>query len=334
MSDRAPKGLFLLNPDAYEKIYGLPEREAIRARVDITAPLQTQESIDARPEVLSDVDMIFSGWGMAELTEDFLEAAPNLKVVFYGAGSIRYFATDAAWDRGIVITSAYAANAVPVSEYTLAQILLSLKRVWYYAREIKEKQRWVSKSPVPGAFESTVGLISLGKVGRLVAERLQPFDLNVLAYDPYVASEDAAALGVELVGLDRIFEAADMVSLHAPKLPETLGMITGAHFAAMKEGATFINTARGAIVREEAMIEVLQRRPDLYAILDVTDPEPPLPGSPLYTLPNVVLTPHVAGSMGGECRRMGQTMVEELKRYLAGDPLRWSISRDRAQILA
>ncbi len=329
-----PKGLFLLNPDAYERIYGPPEREAIRARVDIIAPLQTQQSVLEDPEVLADVEMIFSGWGMAELTEDFLAAAPNLAVVFYGAGSIRYFATDAAWDRGIVITSAYAANAVPVSEYTLAQILLSLKRTWYYARRIREEQRWGPKDRVPGAFESTVGLISLGKVGRLVAERLQTFDLNVLAYDPYVSPEDAASLGVELVELDRLFKLSDVVSLHAPKLPETLGMITGAHLDAMKEDATFINTARGAIVREAEMIEVLKTRPDLYAILDVTDPEPPLPDSPLYSLPNVVLTPHIAGSMGQECRRMGQTMVEELTRYLAGAPLRWSISRERAKILA
>jgi len=329
-----PKGLFLLNPDAYERIYGEPEREAIRARVDITAPLQTRQSIEADPDVLSDVEMIFSGWGMAELTEDFIRAAPNLEVVFYGAGSIRYFATDAAWDRGIVITSAYAANAVPVSEYTLAQILLSLKRTWYYARQIKKEQRWIPKGSVPGAFESTVGLISLGKIGRLVAERLQPFDLKVLAYDPYVPSAEAEALGVELVELDHVFERADVVSLHAPKLPETLGMITGAHLAAMKENATFINTARGAIVREQEMIEVLQSRSDLYAILDVTDPEPPVPGSPLYTLPNVVLTPHIAGSIGTECRRMGQTMVAELARYLAGEPLRWSISREDAKILA
>ena len=111
-------------------------------------------------------------------------------------------------------------------------------------------------------------------------------------------------------------------------------MITGAHIASMKEGATFINTARGAIVREPEMTAVLAERPDLFAILDVTDPEPPVDGSPLYTLPNVVLTPHIAGSMDGECRRMGRTMVEECRRYLAGEPLRWAIDRERARSLA
>ncbi len=111
-------------------------------------------------------------------------------------------------------------------------------------------------------------------------------------------------------------------------------MIAGHHFAAMRPGASFINTARGAVVREQEMIDVLSARPDLLAVLDVTYPEPPVPGSPLYSLPNVILTPHIAGAMGLECRRMGQAMVEELRRLLAGQPLQWSISRERAALLA
>jgi phosphoglycerate dehydrogenase-like enzyme len=328
------KALYLLNTDAYEKIYGAPERAAIAAMVEMVAPQQTAESVRANPEVLAEVDAIFSGWGMPLLGDAFLAAAPRLKIVFYGAGSIRGFTTDAAWERGITITSAYAANAVPVSEYTLSQILFSLKRGWDYVLTIKREQRWVRQFPVPGAFDSTVGLISLGMIGRLVVERLRPFDLNIIAYDPFLTAADAAALGVTLVSLDDIFRQADVVSLHTPKLPETLGMITGAHLATMKEGATFINTARGAIVREDEMIAVLQQRPDLTAILDVTDPEPPVEGSPLYTLPNVILTPHIAGSMDAECRRMGQYMVEECRRYLNGEQLKWAIDRERAALLA
>ncbi|MGC9348860.1 MAG: hydroxyacid dehydrogenase [Anaerolineae bacterium] len=326
--------LYLLNTDAYHKIYGAPERAEIAQLVDVYAPQQTVETIETQPEILAKADVLFSGWGMARLDEQFLAAAPRLKAVFYGAGSIRYFATDAAWDRGIVITSAYAANAVPVSEYTLSQILFALKRGWHYALTIKREKSWVERTPVPGAYDTTVGIISLGMIGRLVAERLRPFDLHVIAYDPYVNAEDAAALGVELVSLDEVFRRADVVSLHTPKLPETLGMVTGAHLSAMKDKATFINTARGPIVREDEMIEVLKQRPDLYAILDVTDPEPPVAGSPLYTLPNVVLTPHIAGSMDAECRRMGHYMIEELERFLAGEPLKWRITRERAKLLA
>ena len=125
-----------------------------------------------------------------------------------------------------------------------------------------------------------------------------------------------------------------MISLHTPELPETLGMISGELIAAMKPGATFINTARGAVVREKELIAVLSRRPDLTAVLDVTDPEPPAPDSPLLTLPNVVLTPHIAGSMGREIQRLGRYMVEELQRYLAGEPLRWHITRELAAKLA
>ena len=328
------KAIYLLHPDAYAKIYSTPEREAIAALVDIVAPPQTAESVHEHPEVLAEVEAIFSGWGMAPLDEALLAAAPHLKIIFYGAGSIRYFATGAAWNRGIVISSAWAANAVPVAEFTLAQIVFSLKRGWHFALSIKRAQSWVPKAPVPGAFDSTVGLVSLGMIGRMVAERLRALDVHVIAYDPFVSAEDAAALGVRLVPLDEVFRQADVVSLHTPNLPETRGMITGEHFAVMKPGATFINTARGAIVREQEMIDVLTARPDLYAALDVTDPEPPIEDSPLYTLPNVVLTPHIAGSMDAECRRMGQTMVDECRRYLAGEPLRWAIDRMRAQTLA
>ena len=299
------KGLYLLNANAYDTIYGPTERAQIKELVEMCALPQTAESVTANPAVLANVEVIFSGWGMAKLDADFLAAAPQLKAVFYGAGSIRSFATNAAWERGIVITSAYAANAVPVAEYTLAAILLSLKRAWYYIVEAKQAGAYPPRKPLPGGYGSTVGLISLGMIGRMVAERLKAYDLRVIAYDPYASAEASAALGVEMVALDELFRRADVVSLHTPWLPETEGMITGAHFAAMKPGATFINTARGAVVREQEMIAILQQRPDLYAVLDVTYPEPPEPGSALYSLPNVVLTPHIAGSLGAECHRHG-----------------------------
>ena len=159
---------------------------------------------------------------------------------------------------------------------------------------------------------------------------LRAFDLRVIAYDPFVSPAEAAEVGVTLVSLEELFARSDVVSLHPPLLEETVGMVTGQHIAQMKRGATFINTARGEVVREDEMIEVLKRRPDLLAVLDVASEEPPHEDSPLYTLPNVVLTPHIAGSVGQECRRMGQCMVEELARYLAGQPLQWPVTRELA----
>jgi phosphoglycerate dehydrogenase-like enzyme len=330
------KGLFILDPGPYDQIYGDIERAEINSLVDIYAPPQTIQSVQQNPAVLHDADVIISGWGAPEMDEQFLAAAPNLKVVFYGSGSVRGIVTDDFWRRGVRITSAYAANAVPVVEYTLSQILFCLKRGWQFAMQLQRERRYPAREDmhVPGAYGTVVGLVSLGMVGRLVAERLKPFDLKVIAYDPFVSRESARNLDVEPVSLDEVFRRSEVVSLHTPWLKETEGLITGRHFELLRHGATFINTARGAVVNEPEMIAVLQRRPDLFAVLDVTHPEPPGPDSPLYTLPNVVLTPHIAGSMDGECRRMGRYMVDELHRYLAGEPLVWSITQERAEVMA
>jgi phosphoglycerate dehydrogenase-like enzyme len=329
-----PKGIFLLNEKAYQEIYGPDERHDIAQLVELYAPPQTQETIRRDPTILREADFIFSGWGMPTMDATFLDNTPNLKAVFYGAGSIKSFVTDAFWAKDIPITSSYAANAEPVIEFTLAQILFSLKRGWYFVQRIKKEGQYPPREEVPGAYGSTVGIISLGMIGRGVCRRLQSFDLKVIAYAPFISPELAAELQVELVSLDEVFRRADVVSLHTPWLKETEGMITGAHFAAMKENATFINTARGAIVRENEMIDVLKKRPDLWALLDVTYPEPPVPGSPLYTLPNVILTPHLAGSRDTECRRMGRIVVDELRRYLNNEPLHWAITREQAAKMA
>ena len=326
------KGLFCLRTNAYEMVYGPEELEDIKQLVDIYAPPQTAASVREDPSVLAEADVILAGWGMARMDEAFLAAAPNLKAVFYGAGSIRGFATDAAWDRGILITSAYAANAIPTAEFALAQILYALKRGWYFALAIKREGRYPPRERVPGAYGSHVGLISLGMIGTYVAKLLQPFDVNVLAYTS--SEQKAASLGAERCSLEEVFQRSDVVSLHTPWLKATEGLISGELLASMKPNATFINTARGAVVREDEMIEVLRQRPDLFAVLDVTYPEPPKPGSPLYTLPNVVLTPHIAGSLNDECRRMGRYAVEELQRYVHGEPQQWAISREQAASLA
>ncbi|HSI09519.1 MAG: hydroxyacid dehydrogenase [Rariglobus sp.] len=328
------KGLFILDTHAFELIYGEPLRAKIARRVDLVPGLHTKESIKATSELLADVEVIFSGWGAPVMDEAFLAAAPKLRAVFYGAGSIKAMTPDAFWARGIAVTSAYAMNAVPVSEFTLASILLSLKRTWYYALETKRLGAYPPTVKPPGAYGSKVGLISFGMIGRLVRERLAPFDLNVWVYDPFLNAEQAAEFNVTQMPLDDIFTHCDVVSLHTPWLKQTEGMICGSHFERMKAGATFINTARGAIVNEPEMIEVLKRRPEITAMLDVTWPEPPVAGSPLYSLPNVVLTPHIAGSQEHECRRMGQLMVDEFDRWSKGEPMRWSISKEKAAILA
>lgn len=331
-----PKALYILSPGAFSQIYGPEDQQRIDALVEMVAPPQTTVSVAERPELLAEVEIIFSGWGAPRMDAAFLANAPALKAVFYGAGSVRGMVTDALWARDIVVTSSWGANGIPVAEFTEAQIVLSLKRFWHHLLDGWSTQGRSRKTEVPGGYHSTVGLISLGMIGRLVAQRLRSHDLRVLAYDPFVSQEqaDAAGLRVTMVGLNDLFEQSDVVSLHTPNLPETRKMIRGEHFRRMKPNATFLNTARGAVVDEEALIDVFRARTDLYALLDVTFPEPPPADSPLYRLPNVLLTPHIAGSMGGECHRMAAYAIDECRRYLAGEPLQWQVTRERAATMA
>lgn len=283
----------------------------------------------------SEAELILTGWGVPRLDEEFFKRFPRTSVVFHAAGSVRSLMTDEAWSRGVRVTTAAQVNARPVAEFTFAQIVLSLKNAFRQSRACHAEHRFSRQAAqIPGAFGSTVGLISLGEIARQVAQRLKALEVCVLAYDPYASTERAAACGVELVSLDEIFSRADVVSCHAPLLPTTRQLIRDRHFELLKDGATFINTARGAIVAESEMVDVLTRRPSLTALLDVVDPEPPSTDSPLFTLPNVFLTPHISGSIDGECARMGHFIADEVHRHLAGEALCGEVTHAQAELLA
>jgi phosphoglycerate dehydrogenase-like enzyme len=320
---------------AWRSIYGPKQHAQIAEMVEVLAPVMSPDEALRRPELLREMDVLISGWGGPVLDKSFLARAPKLKAFFYGAGTVRRLLSHEFWERKIVLTTANTANAIPVAEFSLAHILLGLKRAFFQAVEVKKIRTFPeTRIPTAGAYESTVGLISLSTIGRLVRKHLAHFDVQVIACDPTVTRAQAATLKVELVSLSELFFRSDVISLHAPHLPETEGLITGALLAKMKPGATFINTARGALIREAEMIEVLSARPDLTAVLDVTCPEPPEKTSRLYDLPNVILTPHIAGSIENECQRMGQWVADELRRYLAGEPLKSAITSERASLMA
>lgn len=326
-----PKAIFALDPASLDVIYSSQEKERLAELADFYAPPQSPETIQADPSVLEEAEVIFSGWGAPVMDEEFMAAAKNLKAVFYGAGSLRSFMRPAFWERGTRITNAAEANAVPVAEYCVATILLSMKNFWSLAQGTRRSEGWLPGAhmrEVPGNFRSTAGFITIGAISRKTLDLLNAYDINRLAYSRSLTPEYAQELNVTPATIDEIFQTADVVSLHTPNLPATQGMIKGEHFEMMKPGATFINTARGAVVNEKEMCEVLAKRSDITAILDVTAPEPPVPGSPVETLPNVVLTPHLAGSAGPECFRLGYTMLQEFERYLAGEPLLYEVTQE------
>jgi phosphoglycerate dehydrogenase-like enzyme len=317
-------------PQAYPEIL----RSDIREKVNLLPISMDASDWKKNAGALADVDVIFSTWGMPKLDEEFLAAAPRLKAVFYAAGTVKSFATPESYERGILISSAWRANAIPVAEYALATILLGLKGFWSSQRLTRTGQFHSYPQNMVGAFHSNVGLVSLGAIGNLVAGHLTKHEINRFAYDPFASAAEAASLGVTLVSLEEIFSKSHVVSIHAPWLPETENMINGPLLRSLPIGATLINTSRGAVICEDDLCEVLAGRPDLTAILDVTHPEPPMPGSPLRSLENVVLTQHIAGSLGGEIARMGYWMKDELDRYLGGQPLQHAVSRSMLDRLA
>lgn len=324
-----PRVAYLLGEEGFARIYGPDQRAQVAELVGGEPPFATPVEARRGDPRLADVEVLLSGWGVEPLDEETLAAMPRLRAVLDGAGSVRGIVTPALLARGVEVSSAAEGNAVPVANYATSMIHLSLKRVWEFLRSSHPRSE-TEKDRVAGAYGATVGIVALGHVGRLVAERLRGEDLRLLAHDPYVTPDEARELGVDLVGLDDLFRVSNVVTLHVPLYdgPDgtgTQGLVGRELLASMGERATLVNTSRGAVVRTDELAEVLAARPDLQAVLDVTDPEPLPADHPLRSLPNVVLTPHVAGSLGPECHRLGQMMVDELRRFLGGDPLRWRV---------
>jgi len=289
----------------------------------------TKADLLADPAAFSDVEVIFSTWGMPVLTEEEIaRCLPNLKCLFYGAGTVQKFARPFL-RRGVKVFSAWAANAVPVAEYTVAEIILANKGYFLTHRLYHQSGKAVAKKAFEkcrGNYGETVGIIGAGMIGKLVINMLKAYNLRVLVFDPFLSDEKSAELGVEKCELPELFERAFVVSNHLANNAQTKGMLTYDHFRRMRENAVFINTGRGAQVVEEDLVRILRERPDLTALLDVTDPEPPVEGHPFYTLANCLLTPHIAGSAGDEVRRMGEYMLREYQAYLAGEACKFEVT--------
>ncbi len=329
-------GIFLCDSlEQMARVWGPAPRARLHKLVEIPERVFNSSSLLKGGKAVEEAEVVFSTWGMPSLTPEQLKVLPRLRAVFYAAGTVKDFAP-ALLDQGVIVVSAWAANAVPVAEYILSQILFSMKLGWSHVRQLRQSPGplgW-NRLNMPGAYGSTVGLVALGMVGRKVCELLQPFSLNKLAYDPFVAEEEMSKLDIRSATLEEVFAKSEVVSLHLPALPETLGMIDGNLLASMKLNATLINTARGSVINEGEMLEVLRARPDLTAVLDVAEEEPPSAASPLYRLPNVVLTPHIAGAMGNETGRMADWIIDEFIAWKAGRPLRYQITLDRLKVLA
>lgn len=332
-----PRAALAMSAEVASAVLDTESLAALAALCDL-APLPVLDDLTTprARSVLADVDLLVTGWGCPPLDTDVLRAAPRLRAVVHTAGSVRGHVTGACWERGIEVSSAAAANALPVAEYTLAMILLTGKRVLETAREYRASRTgpdWLGTSRTVGNHRRTVGILSASLIGRRVIDLLRPHDIEVLLHDPCVDAGEARELGVENVGLTELFRRGDTVSLHTPLLPETHGLVGRDLIDSMRPDAVLINTARGAIVDQDALTDaVLAGR--IRAVLDVTDPEVLPPEHPLWDSDNVLLTPHLAGSQGNEWRRLAGLAVSEVERWARGEGFRHPVRRERLAFLA
>ena len=295
--------------ETVDYVYSEAQRKQIAEVTDLMPEIVNAGNFDSVD--LKDVEVIFSTWGMMCFTGEQLDRMPNLKAVFYGAGATDYFARPLL-ARGIKVISAWKANAIPVAEFVLAQIILSMKN--YFSNN------WNNKFAGPGCYGETVALIGAGAISSKLQEMLKVLNLNVLV----IPSRPER----RTVSLEEAFRTAYVVSNHLPNREDNQKVLTKELFASMRQGATFINTGRGAQVDEAGLIEVLKARPDLTALLDVTFPEPPEAGSELYTLPNVRLTSHIAGSLNDEVHRMADYVIGDYLHFAAGEPLEHEVTEE------
>jgi phosphoglycerate dehydrogenase-like enzyme len=310
------------------EVFGEGRRERIEALTDLYPEVVNQDNFEEHARNLAATEVIFASWGIPAFSGAQLAQMPKLKAVFYAAGNVKKFARPLL-DRDVVLVSAWAINAIPVAEMCLSQILLSCRGYFRTVRQYREQKSLDAKAFWrPGVFGETVGLIGMGFIGTRLRELLKDYPLEVIAHDPFLTRERAQMLGVERVSLAELFRRAYIVSNHIPDLPSTQGALTGALFETMRDGATFINTGRGAQVVEADLIRVLRARPDLTALTDVTSPEPPEAGSELWTLPNVVMSPHIGGTIGDEVPRLADCAIDEFEAWAAGQPLRYQVTRE------
>jgi phosphoglycerate dehydrogenase-like enzyme len=293
----------------------------LTALADVPDPAPLERFDEPRAEaLLGRADVLLTGWACPPIDDSVLQRSPRLGLIAHAAGTVKDHITPAVWERGVRVSSAAAANAVPVAEFTLAAMLFANKQV-FAAHERYRRKRIDLMLPLDaGNRGKTMGIVGASRVGRLVIELLAPFELDVVVYDPTITDDDARAMGAERVELDELLARSDVVSLHVPAVPATTNMIDRRALALMRDGATLVNTARGAVVDHDALIAELGTR-RINAVLDVTLPEPLPADSPLFDMPNVFLTPHIAGAAGTEIPRLAELAVDEIERWAKGDPL-------------
>lgn len=306
--------------------------------VNDTGRQLTAEEICAH---LADYDAVITGWGTPPFPAEALEAAVKLRLIAHSAGSVKHLFPEDTVERlliprGVVVFSANEAIALNVAEAAVGLLIMASRRWPDFVFAIRHAGEWRPPGvPINGQYlrGATIGIVGASAVGREVIRLLGPWDVKILVYDPYLSEEEAQRLGVERVGLDELFDRADHVSIHAPATPETQHMVGAQQLKRLRDGAVIVNTARGSIIDHDALYAEA-RTGRILAALDVTEPEPLPPDSPLRRLENVYITPHVSGAGYYGYFKIGEMTLQALRDFFAGRPVRGAVDLSRLSRLA
>jgi len=308
---------------------GILLNEEMRRKVISPKEYKRLKSFALVEKTIKGADGVITGWGTPKLTKGLLDEAPNLRIIAHSAGPVKPIVSDEVWERKIIVTTVAPSIAIGVAEFTLGLIITGLKRV-YSLNKITHQGGWRKEKEIEKVkefYKIIIGIVGASYVGRHLISLLKNFDVRLLLYDPYISREEAERLGVEKVSLNKLMRGSDVVSLHAPSLPLTYHMINKENLKLMKENSLLINTARGSLINEKALIEVLRRK-KIFALLDVTDLEPPDKRNPLRKMENVVLTPHIAGAVTNNILRQGNFAIPELERFFSGKPPLYPVTKE------
>ena len=325
-----PKIGVIVHQPLRDQLFTRGDQERLNALGRVTwtesrRPISVEDAI----EILRDCEVGVGSWGSPHPGQALMAGCPVLKLWEHVAGSVKHMFGSHLEGRALAIASCKPALADVVAELTLGEIILGLRRVFENAAA--NRKGVTGKPPnIRVLMGSTIGIVGASLIGRRVIRLLKPFGCSILVCDPYLPDEEARAMDAEKVDLDTLCRRSDVVSLHTPDIPATTHLMGAAQFAAMNDDAIFINTARGACVDESALLAELSLG-RLFAILDVTLPEPPAPDSPFRSLPNVVYTSHIAGP---PCFNLGRQAVDDIAAHLSGGTPEYPVTPDMLEITA
>ncbi|WP_158289633.1 hydroxyacid dehydrogenase [Paenibacillus flagellatus] len=323
----------LQGKETREKVFRPEHLARLREFGDVTLNEESGNPTEERARsLMAGADVAITSWGCGPLTEKVLENAPNLKLVLHAAGTVKPIVTDALWRRGIRVSNATEALGKGVAETALGFTIVSLKDMWRLSRGTREGG-WGPVSGVREVYGLTIGVVGGGRAGSHYVKLMRQFDVRILLYDPFVDENRAREMGAEKAELEELLRASDVVSIHVPSLPETYRMFDEARLAMMKDDCVLINTARGSVIDEAALAAELGKG-RLFACLDVTDPEPPPPDHPFRRLPNVILTPHIAGAVNNGLARIAHAVIQDLTAFIEGRPLNGEVREEQMHVLA